>query len=106
MLVIEAGTMLTLKVGGNFININSAGIFIKGTMVMINSGGAAGSGAGANPDPPKDPKEADTADPGEKRKLPKPKPPPAKPTFVSPAAMVLIKATETGKAFCEICSRQ
>jgi hypothetical protein len=58
--VIEAGAMLTLKVGGNFVNINSGGVFIKGTMVMINSGGAAGSGPGANPEAPKAPKEADT----------------------------------------------
>jgi len=53
-LVIESGTMLTLKVGGNFINMNPAGVFISGTMVMINSGGSAGSGAGAQPGTPKD----------------------------------------------------
>jgi type VI secretion system secreted protein VgrG len=62
--VVEAGATLTLKVGGNFININSGGIFIKGTMVMLNSGGAAGSGAGCSPDTPEDPKEADTGEPG------------------------------------------
>jgi type VI secretion system secreted protein VgrG len=49
-LVIEAGTQLSLKVGGNFIDIGPAGVSIKGTMVMINSGGAAGSGAGSSPD--------------------------------------------------------
>ena len=63
--VIESGTSLTLKVGGNFVNINSGGVFIKGSMVMINSGGAAGSGAPCNPTPPTDAKEADTANPGE-----------------------------------------
>ncbi|MER3430669.1 MAG: hypothetical protein C4324_06430 [Blastocatellia bacterium] len=56
---IEAGTNLTLKVGGNFININPGGVFIKGIMVMLNSGGAAGSGSGANPNPPSAPKAAD-----------------------------------------------
>ena len=60
----EAGTSLTLKVGGNFVNISQAGVAIKGTMVMINSGGAAGSGAGARPEAPMDPKEADKADAG------------------------------------------
>ena len=66
--VIEAGTQLTLKVGGNFVDINPSGVSIKGTMVMINSGGAAGSGSGSAPSAPIDPKkayEADTANPGE-----------------------------------------
>ena len=40
---IEAGAKLTLKVGGNFIDISAAGVAIKGTLVLINSGGAAGS---------------------------------------------------------------
>ena len=44
--VIEAGVDLTLKVGSNFIDINPAGVFITGTMVFINSGGAAGSAPG------------------------------------------------------------
>ncbi len=43
--VIEGMTGLTISVGGNFITINPGGIFIKGTMVMINSGGAALSGS-------------------------------------------------------------
>jgi type VI secretion system secreted protein VgrG len=102
--VVEAGTALTLKVGGNFININPGGIFIKGTMVMINSGGAAGSGAGSNPDVPKPPKEADEAKPGARTLLPVPKKPPEKPYFVSPAAMVMISAAQNGTPFCEICS--
>src|SRR4029079_1505199 len=75
--VIEPGASLTLKVGGNFVNINPGGIFIKGTMVMLNSGGAAGSGSGASPGTPKDPVEADKADAGiaiERRSAPPPKP--------------------------------
>jgi type VI secretion system secreted protein VgrG len=42
--VLEAGASLSLKVGGNFITINPAGVFIKGAMVMLNSGGDGGSG--------------------------------------------------------------
>jgi type VI secretion system secreted protein VgrG len=57
-LVLEAGVQLSLKVGGNFIDINPAGVSIVGTMVMINSGGAAGSGPGANPQAPKDAQQA------------------------------------------------
>jgi type VI secretion system secreted protein VgrG len=59
--VIEAGTQLSLKVGGNFIDINSTGVAIKGTMVLINSGGAAGSGSGASPTAPNDPDPPDDA---------------------------------------------
>jgi len=104
-LTIETGTSLTLKVGGNFININAGGIFIKGTMVMLNSGGAAGSGSGSNPDAPKDPLEAAREEPGASILLPPRQTPPTRPGFTSAAAMVLIEAAQTGKAFCEICSR-
>jgi type VI secretion system secreted protein VgrG len=64
--VIEAGTQLSLKVGGNFIDIGPAGVSIQGTMVMINSGGAAGSGCGSSPTSPTDPKKPDQADDGSK----------------------------------------
>ena len=61
-IVIEAQTQLTLKVGGNFVNINSAGVQINGTMVLINSGGAAGSGSGPSIVPPLPAAVADDAD--------------------------------------------
>lgn len=64
--VLEAGTELTLKVGGNFIDINPSGITIVGTMVMINSGGSAGSGCGSSPTSPKDPDQADDGSKGGK----------------------------------------
>ncbi len=101
-LVLESGTSLTLKVGGNFINISSAGVSIKGTMVLINSGGAAGSGSGASPAVPKDPKEADKAVPGSKTPLPPP-PPPLKPKVFSQSAMTLKQAAKDGTPFCAIC---
>ncbi|MEP6872838.1 MAG: type VI secretion system tip protein VgrG [Burkholderiales bacterium] len=48
--VIEAGLMLTLKAGGNSVVIGPAGVSITGSpLVMINSGGGAGSGDGASP---------------------------------------------------------
>jgi type VI secretion system secreted protein VgrG len=61
--VIEAGVQLSLKVGGNFVDISPAGVAIQGTMVMINSGGAAGSGAGSSPTAPQDAKEASPTEP-------------------------------------------
>jgi type VI secretion system secreted protein VgrG len=60
-LILEAGTQLSLKVGGNFIDIGPAGVSIKGTMVMINSGGSAGSGAGSSPTAPADAADATDA---------------------------------------------
>ncbi len=68
-LVIEAGVNLTIKGPGGFVNINPAGVFISGMMVMINSGGAAGAGGGASPSPPASPtapKAPDKADDGSK----------------------------------------
>lgn len=99
-LVIESGTTLTMKVGGNFININPGGIFIKGTMVFINSGGAAGSGAGASPEAPKAPTEADTAVGGRTAEVP-----PARNVVVtsySQQALTLVHAAQEGVPFCNI----
>jgi len=64
--VIEAGMELTIKASGGFINIGPAGIAISGTLVLINSGGAAGSGSGSSPTSPKDPDEADDGSKGTK----------------------------------------
>jgi type VI secretion system secreted protein VgrG len=64
--VLEAGTEICLKVGGNYIDINPSGVSIVGTMVMINSGGSAGSGPGSSPTDPVAPKTPDKADDGSK----------------------------------------
>ena len=61
--VIEAGMQLTLKAAGGFVDIGPAGVTIQGPMVMINSGGAAGSGSGSGPSSPTDPKQASPKDP-------------------------------------------
>ena len=62
--VLEAGTQISLKVGGNFVDIGPQGVSIVGTMVMINSGGAAGSGPGSSPTDPASPTDPDIADDG------------------------------------------
>jgi len=64
--VIESGVQLTIKAGPNFVNIGPTGVAISGTLVLINSGGAAGSGSGAQTQDPKDPKDPDEADDGTK----------------------------------------
>jgi type VI secretion system secreted protein VgrG len=100
-LVVESGVTLTLKVGSNFININPAGVFIQGTMVMINSGGAAGSGSGSSPEAPQDPREADTAEAGKVQELPPPKQPP-KPNSYSTGAIVMQSAAKSGMPFVQM----
>lgn len=90
-LVLESGTQITLKVGGNFIDINPGGVFIKGTTVMVNSGGSAGSGSGASP---KVPKNATVA-PGSIGGTDKP---------ITQKAAALIAARASSTPFCEICN--
>ena len=60
--IIEAGAQLSLKGPGGFIDIGPAGVTIQGTMVLINSGGAAGSGSGSSPTAPDDAKSPEAAD--------------------------------------------
>jgi len=52
--ILEAGMQITLKGPGGFVDIGPTGVTIQGTMVLINSGGAAGSGSGSSPAVPKD----------------------------------------------------
>jgi type VI secretion system secreted protein VgrG len=61
--IIEAGMELTLKAAGGFVKIDPSGVYINGTMVYINSGGAPGSGSGSSPAPPEDAHEGGPHDP-------------------------------------------
>ena len=56
MKVIIEAMQVSLKGAGGFVDIGPSGVTIQGTMVLINSGGAAGTGSGSSP---KDPDEAD-----------------------------------------------
>ena len=62
-IIIEAGMQISLKGPGGFIDIGPSGVTIQGTMVLINSGGAAGSGSGCSPVAPEDAKEAAPTEP-------------------------------------------
>ncbi|NZA28576.1 type VI secretion system tip protein VgrG [Luteimonas sp. SJ-92] len=99
-LVLESGASLTLKVGSNFINLNPAGVFIQGTMVMLNAGGSAGSGAGCAPTAPKAPAEADKAKPGEVTEFAAAG---SRQTALGPQAATLTEAAKSGVPFCEKC---
>jgi type VI secretion system secreted protein VgrG len=64
--VIQAGMQLSLVGPGGFVTIGPEGVSISGTMVMINSGGAAGSGSPGQTPSPKTPTAPDKADDGTK----------------------------------------
>lgn len=106
-IVLEAGVSINLKVGGNFIVINPAGVFIKGNLVLINSGGAP-VGLSASPEKPEDAAAAVDAKPGEVEKPPAPRPLPAPPSYRSPIVMAQVEtlqnAAQAGTPFCEICA--
>lgn len=61
--VLEAGMQITLKGAGGFVDIGPSGVTIQGTMVLINSGGAAGSGSGSSPKAPKKAKKEKPKEP-------------------------------------------
>jgi hypothetical protein len=61
--VLEGVRSITVKTPGGYLVIDAGGITVKGTLVKINSGGAAGSGTGARPDAPAPPREVERFDP-------------------------------------------
>jgi type VI secretion system secreted protein VgrG len=91
--VLESSTMVSLVCDGNFVTVSPAGVAIKGTMVLVNSGGQAGSGSPASPLAPKDAKEAMTSEGGAAAKEPAA---PAKPKAFSPKASSFLVAAKTG----------
>jgi type VI secretion system secreted protein VgrG len=56
-IVIDGGAQLTIKAGGSFVTLGPEGVSIKGALVMINSGGAAGTAGMAKKASPAKPKE-------------------------------------------------
>lgn len=100
ILVLESDTKISMKVGGNFINIDSSGVTIQGTLTKINSGGSAGSGSGASPAPPELPEKAGETEGGEMTEAPKRR----KPSAYSPQAQMFKMAAKGGTPFCEICN--
>jgi type VI secretion system secreted protein VgrG len=90
-IVLEASARISLKVGGSFIDINPGGVFIQGSMVMVNSGGSAGSGSGASPKTPKTAKQAADSQGGTDAPI-------------SQKAATLIAARASSTPFCEICN--
>jgi type VI secretion system secreted protein VgrG len=98
---------ITLKAGAGFIVVGPAGVTVSGIPILLNSGGAAGAGSGSSPEAPQPPKEADTAEPGEKdRSLPFEPPAvsvPSLPPVSLAQAQILREAAQSGMPFCEKC---
>jgi type VI secretion system secreted protein VgrG len=44
--VLEAGSEITVKVGGSFIKVDPSGVTLVGPTIKMNSGGSPGSGTG------------------------------------------------------------
>lgn len=64
-IVVEAMSGISLECAGNFVLIDAAGVTINGTLVKINSGGAAlTSSITDSPASPAEPEEADSVKPG------------------------------------------
>jgi len=84
-ILIEAGTQLTIKGPGGFLTIDASGVTIVGTLVKINSGGAAGVVAPGSPASPAEPEEPPESKPGKdvdytgKKEPPQPVPVPELP---------------------------
>lgn len=93
--VIEANVSITLKTGGSYVVVNPSGVFISGPMVMINSGGSPGTGAGCSPATPALPLEADTAVPGEAVEI-------ISEASSSTQAQALTAAAASGASFCKL----
>ncbi|MBF0304632.1 MAG: type VI secretion system tip protein VgrG, partial [Alphaproteobacteria bacterium] len=101
---IEAGMSVTLQVGGNFISITPAGVIISGTLVMINSGGAAPGGS-ASPAAAKKPAAADDGSPGGPgdQRRGKTLPKPSHSRAAGTQARTLQAAANLGVLFCQEC---
>ena len=91
--VLESSTQISLVCGSSFITLMPSMIAIKSAMVLVNSGGSAGSGSPANPQPPKDAKEAMTSEGGA---APNDPPAAAQPAVFSPKASSFLVAARTG----------
>ena len=91
--VLESTAQVSLVCGSSFITLMPSMIAIKSAMVMVNSGGSAGSGTGASPQAPKDAKAAMTSEGGSPVSDPVA---PPKPTAFSPKASSFLVAARTG----------
>jgi type VI secretion system secreted protein VgrG len=93
-ILLEAGSQITLKGPGGFIDIGSSGIAIQGTQVLINCGGSPGSGTACSPGgaqpaaeaSPSEPARAADSKPGQKSSPPAMPVPPPPPTPGPPRA--------------------
>lgn len=90
-IAIDAGVGLSLRCGSSFISLTPAGIFIQGTMVMLNSGGASLNASEARPAQAKSVQKAADA-----KSISVDQSPPVVPATQRPRAGALADAARTG----------
>ncbi|MEL6394637.1 MAG: type VI secretion system tip protein TssI/VgrG [Planctomycetota bacterium] len=97
-LVVESTSGVTVKCGGSSVVVDPSGVSITGLIVKLNSGGAAGSGSGANPSAATAPAEADDGESGNAPGKPQRGSPEHPGTFSNPTAVALHYAADSGTA--------
>jgi type VI secretion system secreted protein VgrG len=100
---ISGSDFIDLKCGGSFVSIKPDGVYIKGTMVYVNSGGSAEEAEAPQPtthDAPKKPAIAMSSAGGHKSTPPKAR---TKPTAYSGQASAFKVAAKGGGPFVEPC---
>lgn len=103
--VVEAPGGVTLRSGGSFVTVSPVGVFIRGPVVLINSGGAALAGPGTRAAAAAKPAEPQERTGGRKdpRARARSRAPTPEELDSHPVAAALRRAAQSGAPFCEIC---
>ncbi|WP_312379782.1 type VI secretion system Vgr family protein [Stutzerimonas balearica] len=91
--VIDAGMELSASGGGSFLKLDPSGVTLSGATIRMNSGGAAGEGAGIQVQAPARPNAADTDQAGARPKL----------ALANAQLQIARKARQLGASRCPLC---
>ncbi|MGN2623338.1 type VI secretion system Vgr family protein [Stutzerimonas balearica] len=91
--VIDAGMELSASGGGSFLKLDPSGVTLSGSTIRMNSGGAAGKGAGIQVQAPARPNAADTDQAGARPKL----------ALANAQLQIARKARQLGASRCPLC---
>ncbi|WIX03870.1 type VI secretion system tip protein VgrG [Pseudomonas sp. AR5] len=91
--VIDAGMELSASGGGSFLKLDPSGVTLSGATIRMNSGGAAGKGAGIQVQAPARPNAADTDQAGARPKL----------ALANAQLQIARKARQLGASRCPLC---
>ncbi len=91
--VIDAGMELSASGGGSFLKLDPSGVTLSGATIRMNSGGAAGKGAGIQVQAPARPNAAETDQAGARPKL----------ALANAQLQIARKARQLGASRCPLC---